>query len=113
MQRTPASESVQSKADFTDEEKAIAEHYNDYANDADDRLVPCDEGDPAALELKAIPGVKLVARKSFFEDKEYLVFFDEPLDHKDPSKGTFTQTVYVYYEGKDAPNCFLIDGYEI
>ncbi|MBP5654486.1 MAG: hypothetical protein J6X33_03130 [Clostridiales bacterium] len=112
-EETPASESIQSKADFTDEEKAIAEHYNDYANDADDRLVPCDEGDPAALELKAIPGVKLVARKSFFEDKEYLVFFDEPLDHKDPSKGTFTQTVYVYYEGKDAPNCFLIDGYEI
>ena len=112
-EETSVSSSAAGKAEFTDEEKIIADHYNSYTTNEDDRIIPCDEGDKAALELKAVPGVKLVARKSFFEDKEYIVFFDEPLDHKDPSKGTFIQTVYVYYEGKDNPNCFLIDGYEI
>ena len=97
---------------LTEEQKLIA-RYNSFAGNVTDRLIPCDEGDEAAVELMTIPGVKMVARKKFFEDKEYLLFFEQPVDHNDPSRGSFTQTVYIYYEGKDAPNCFYIDGYDI
>ena len=106
-------ESESSKTGLTEEEKNLVDRYNSYIKDVNDKLIPCDEGDQAAAELKTIPGVKMVGRKSFYEDKEYLLFFEQPLDHNDPSRGSFTQTVYIYYEGKDAPNCFYLDGYDI
>ncbi|MBO4580388.1 MAG: hypothetical protein J5715_09570 [Clostridiales bacterium] len=94
-------------------EQELIDRYNTFAKNLFDRLIPCGEGDEAAEVLRSVPGVKMVGKKQFYEDKEYLIFFEQPLDHKDPSCGTFIQTVYVCFEGKDAPNCFYIDGYDL
>lgn len=95
------------------EEEAVFSRYNSYTNTREDKLIPCDDGDQGAAVLGSIPGVKYVGKKRFFDEKEYLIFFEMPVYHADPSKGTFEQAVYVRYEGKDAPNVFVIDGYDL
>jgi hypothetical protein len=64
-------------------------------------------------ELKKLPGVIDVKQEKGYKNGQYIVYYGMPLDHKDPSKGTFTQRMYVYYKGKDAPNLFYCGGYEL
>ena len=73
--------------------------------------VPAD-GDLAA-ELSGLPGVTKVCRRTTFSQDQYLLYYEMPIDHSDPSKGTFTQRLYLYYKGKDAPNMFEAGGYNL
>lgn len=73
--------------------------------------VPAD-GDLAA-ELSGLPGVTKVCRRTTFSENQYLLYYEMPIDHSDPSKGTFTQRLYLYYKGKDAPNMFEAGGYNL
>ena len=73
--------------------------------------VPAD-GDLAA-ELSGLPGVTKVCRRTTFSEDQYLLYYEMPIDHSDPSKGTFTQRLYLYYKGKDAPNMFEAGGYNL
>ncbi len=69
--------------------------------------------DDLALEFKKLPGVTKVERRSAFNQNQYILSFDMPIDHNDPGKGTFTQRMYVYYKDKDAPNMFNVGGYDL
>ena len=42
-----------------------------------------------------------------------MVYYEMPLDHNDPSKGTFLQRMYIYYKGEDRPNLFYCSGYSL
>ena len=62
--------------------------------------------------LKAIPDLQfeeLSCAEPFNE--KYLLFVTQAVDHKDPSKGTFEQRVYVMHRDKDAPVVFTTEGY--
>ena len=78
----------------------------------DRSMVPVE--DELASEIKALPGVVEVSRfKYHSDDDEYVIFFEMPVDHKDPSKGIFRQRVNLKYRGKDAPNLFTCTGYDL
>ena len=72
-----------------------------------------DAHDELAEEFRKLPGVVNVQKSSHYDDSQYVLFFEMPVDHNDPSKGTFLQRVYVKYRGKDAPNMFTIGGYNL
>lgn len=72
-----------------------------------------DAHDDLAEEFRNLPGVVNVQKSSEYDESQYILLFEMPVDHNDPSKGTFQQRVYVKYKGKDAPNMFTIGGYNL
>lgn len=72
-----------------------------------------DAHDDLAEEFRKLPGVVNVQKSSEYDDSQYILIYEMPVDHNDSSKGTFQQRVYVKYKGKDAPNMFTIGGYNL
>lgn len=62
--------------------------------------------------LIALPGVVSVEEldKGFFEER-YAVMFDQPLDHRNPSRGGFEQRFVVAHAGFDRPTVLVTEGY--
>ena len=63
--------------------------------------------------LKEIPGIEI--EKLQFVDpftEKYMLMVPQAIDHKDPSKGMFTQRVYVLFRDKDAPVVLTTEGYQ-
>lgn len=61
------------------------------------------------IALKGVVSVEEID-KGFF-DERYAVMFDQPLDHKNPSKGRFEQRFIVGHSGFDRPTVFVTEGY--
>lgn len=59
-----------------------------------------------------LPGVSnlTVLASDHFADK-CVFFFEQPLDHKDPSKGVFKQRVFVSHRGFERPTVLVTEGY--
>ena len=68
--------------------------------------------EPLRVRLASIPGItyKAVECDTFFTEK-YEIFIDQPVDHKDPSKGTFKQRFVLAHKGFDKPVVFVTEGY--
>lgn len=67
---------------------------------------------PLYQYLSDIPGLefeKLICADPFTE--KYLLFVPQPVDHHDPSKGTFNQRVFVMHRDVTAPVVFTTEGY--
>lgn len=60
--------------------------------------------------LRNVVEVKEVADEAGFNSR-YILKFRQPLSHKDPSKGTFTQRVIVMHRGCDRPTLVVTEGY--
>lgn len=63
-------------------------------------------------QFAALPSVKKVEvlDKGAFEGK-YLLWFEQPVSYKDPSKGTFLQRVFVGNVCRDSSTVFVTEGY--
>ena len=63
-------------------------------------------------KLIALKGVVSVEEldPGVFEER-YAVMFDQPLDHKNPSKGRFEQRFVVAHAGFDRPTVIVTEGY--
>ena len=66
--------------------------------------------------LKALPGVMSVEEVPF--DNEWFkggwkVMFQQPLDHANPSLGSFGQKIYLNHSHPDAPVVFNLNGYSV
>lgn len=63
--------------------------------------------------FEALPSVKKVEKidgGQAFPNK-YLLWFEQPISHKDPSKGTFLQRVFVGCTDRDSSSVFVAEGY--
>ncbi len=63
--------------------------------------------------LESQPEIKSIEQLScndFFKEK-YKIMVEQPLDHTDPSKGTFLQRVIIADKGIDRPVVFITEGY--
>ena len=62
--------------------------------------------------VESIPGVSGVKRLEShnFNDK-YVLYFEQPLDHKNPSAGTFTQRVFLMNLSFSRPTVIVTEGY--
>lgn len=59
--------------------------------------------------LKGISGIEKLESDHFAE--KYLVRITQPVDHKNPDAGTFTQRVIVSHVGYDRPTILVTEGY--
>lgn len=69
--------------------------------------------DEFADKVRSLPCVVSVERLPEYEENQYMVYYEMPLDHNDPEKGTFYQRMYIYYLGEERPNHFYCSGYSI
>jgi len=63
--------------------------------------------------FEALPSVRKVEKLDggeAFPDK-YLLWFEQPVSHKDPSRGTFLQRVFVGCTSVDSSSVFVAEGY--
>ena len=59
--------------------------------------------------LKGVTEVKALNSKDF--NQKYVLYIDQPLDHKNPSAGTFKQRVFVMNISLDSPTVIVTEGY--
>lgn len=76
------------------------------------------ETDPIAAWLSGIPGVselQITQQKGENSNHDIIYYFnfEQPIDHKDPSKGSFKQRVAMKYRDPKAINILLTEGYSI
>ncbi len=65
-----------------------------------------------AERLEAIPQVKEVrAMQSEFFPEKYVIYFEQPIDHNDPSVGTFLQRVFIGNTHVDSATVVVAEGY--
>lgn len=66
-------------------------------------------------KLKAIKNVVQVekTKNTSHFDENYELWFEQPIDHNDPSQGTFKQRVFLGYETSDQPVIVELRGYAI
>lgn len=67
---------------------------------------------PLYQYLSGLPGIEF--EELFCSDpfsEKYLLFVPQPVDHHDPSKGTFKQRVFVMHRDVAAPVVFTTEGY--
>lgn len=71
-------------------------------------------GDYVLAKLKQIPQVSDIQEMKVDSFEEYYQFwFEQPVDHNDPSKGTFKQKVFLGHKQPDAPVVAELEGYNI
>ena len=59
--------------------------------------------------LKGVSNLTVLSTDNFVD--KCVFFFEQPLDHQDPSKGVFKQRVFVSHRGFDRPTVFVTEGY--
>lgn len=62
--------------------------------------------------LQQLPGVtRVTPTESEHYTEKYITRFTQPLDHKQPEKGSFEQRVIVFHKGFDRPTVLVTEGY--
>jgi hypothetical protein len=68
--------------------------------------------DSLFIKINSLEGVNNLQRlkSTAFKDK-YVLMFEQPLDHRNPSLGSFRQRVFVMNSGEDNPTVIVTEGY--
>ena len=71
-------------------------------------------GDGIYEKLQQIPQISEIQKLDVKPFQEYYQFwFEQPVDHSDPAKGTFRQRVLLGHKQSDAPVIVELEGYNI
>lgn len=62
------------------------------------------------LSKLPLKNVKVLERESFYS-QIYEVMFEQPVDHRNPEKGSFFQRLYISHTGVDMPVVLVTEGY--
>jgi hypothetical protein len=73
------------------------------------------ESDTADIKdrLLAIPGVSLIQEKPYPGYRFFVLNFTQPVDHRNPKKGTFQQRITVLHKDTARPTVFYTGGYNV
>lgn len=63
--------------------------------------------------LLAIPGVSLIEEKPYPGYRFFVLNFTQPVDHRNPKKGTFKQRITVLHKDTARPTVFYTGGYNV
>ncbi|MHC3470413.1 S28 family serine protease [Streptomyces sp. 7R007] len=64
-------------------------------------------------QLLSVPGMSLIEEKPYPGYRFFVLNYTQPVDHRDPSKGTFQQRITVLHKGVDRPTVFYTGGYNV
>ncbi|MEW9527983.1 S28 family serine protease [Microbispora sp. NPDC049125] len=68
-------------------------------------------GDDIGSRLKAVPGLKVVSKKREGGYTDYTLTITQPIDHRNPAKGTFKQRLVLQHRSAKAPMVMYTGGY--
>lgn len=73
------------------------------------------ESDTADIKdrLLATPGVSLIEEKPYPGYRFFVLNFSQPVDHRNPKKGTFQQRITVLHKDTARPTVFYTGGYNV
>ncbi|WP_328871549.1 aminopeptidase [Streptomyces sp. NBC_00287] len=63
--------------------------------------------------LLSIPGMSLVEEKPYTGYRFFVLNYTQPVDHRQPSKGTFQQRITVLHKDVSRPTVFYTGGYNV
>ncbi len=63
------------------------------------------------FEELPVSNIRVLEKESFY-GSIYEVMFEQPIDHNDPDKGTFSQRLYVSHYDKNSPVVLSTEGYD-
>ncbi|EDY52047.1 secreted tripeptidyl aminopeptidase [Streptomyces clavuligerus] len=63
--------------------------------------------------LLAIPGMALVSEEQVGRHRFFILTYEQPVDHEDPSKGTFRQRLSLLHKDTGRPSVFHTTGYHL
>ncbi|CBG72848.1 MULTISPECIES: S28 family serine protease [Streptomyces] len=63
--------------------------------------------------LLAVPGVSLIQEKPYPGYRFFVLNFTQPVDHRNPKKGTFQQRITVLHKDTARPTVFYTGGYNV
>ncbi|MEV0633412.1 S28 family serine protease [Streptomyces sp. NPDC050619] len=73
--------------------------------------------EPEATDIKdqllAIPGMSLIEEKPYTGYRFFVLNYTQPVDHRNPSKGTFQQRITVLHKDVSRPTVFYTGGYNV
>jgi hypothetical protein len=61
--------------------------------------------------ILAIKGMSLIKEKKVDGYRYFILDYEQPIDHRNPSKGTFKQRISLLHKGVDRPTVFFTSGY--
>ena len=74
-------------------------------------------GDHATADIKdqllAIPGMSLIEEKPYPGYRYFVLGYTQPVDHRNPSKGTFKQRLTILHKDTSRPTVFFTSGYNV
>ncbi|MFE2876287.1 S28 family serine protease [Streptomyces roseus] len=74
-------------------------------------------GPSAATDIKdeilAIAGMSLIEEKEYPGYRFFVLNYEQPVDHRDPSKGTFKQRLTLLHKDVSRPTVFYTSGYNV
>ena len=72
---------------------------------------------PEATDIKdrllAVPGMSLIEEKPYPGYRFFVLNYTQPVDHRDPAKGTFQQRITVLHKDVSRPTVFYTSGYSV
>ncbi|MDC0765498.1 S28 family serine protease [Streptomyces sp. HD] len=63
--------------------------------------------------LLSIPGMSLIEEKPYTGYRFFVLNYTQPVDHRNPSKGTFRQRITVLHKDVSRPTVFYTSGYNV
>ncbi|WP_326807617.1 aminopeptidase [Streptomyces sp. NBC_01775] len=61
--------------------------------------------------ILAVPGMSLIEEKPVDGYRFFLLNYEQPVDHRNPSKGTFKQRISILHKDTNRPTVFFTGGY--
>lgn len=61
--------------------------------------------------ILAIPGMSLIDEEAVDGYRFFQLNYEQPVDHRDPDKGTFKQRISILHKSEERPNIFFTSGY--
>ncbi|MEU5419179.1 S28 family serine protease [Streptomyces sp. NPDC020799] len=63
--------------------------------------------------ILGIPGMHFLDERPYEGYRYFVLSYDQPVDHRDPSKGTFQQRFTLLHKSVDRPTVFFTSGYNV
>ncbi|MGW2379213.1 S28 family serine protease [Streptomyces sp. NPDC001658] len=64
-------------------------------------------------QLLSIPGMSLIQEKPYTGYRYFVLNYTQPVDHRNPAKGTFQQRITVLHKDVARPTVFFTSGYNV
>ncbi|MFD4994857.1 S28 family serine protease [Streptomyces buecherae] len=79
----------------------------------DERSTTAAQSEDIKDRILRIPGMSFIEEKPYDGYRFFVLNYEQPIDHRHPSKGTFKQRITLLHKSVDRPSVFFTSGYNV